>query len=187
MYCRIHQWLNWYCRVVFFQSKRGHTNKKWWEARKNPFLLNCNNNMHIYKYEEAKERKQVWQNVVFGESRQRILNSMWYFFLKVSMHAYSVTQSCLDLCNHKDSSLPGPSVHGTFQARILAWVAISSSRGSSWSRDWTHISCSSWIHRKILWQWHPTAGLLPGKSHGRRSLVGYSPWGREESDTTDVT
>ena len=34
-------------------------------------------------------------------------------------------------------------------------------------------------------QWHPTPVLLPGKSHGRRSLVGCSPWGREESDTTD--
>ena len=37
-----------------------------------------------------------------------------------------------------------------------------------------------------LWrrQWHPTPVLLPGKSHGRRSLIGCSPWGREESDTT---
>ena len=33
-------------------------------------------------------------------------------------------------------------------------------------------------------QWHPTPVLLPGKSHGRRSLVGCSPWGREGSDTT---
>ena len=34
-------------------------------------------------------------------------------------------------------------------------------------------------------QWQPTPVLLPGKSHGRRSLVGYSPWGREESDMTE--
>ena len=34
-------------------------------------------------------------------------------------------------------------------------------------------------------QWHPTPVLLPGKSHGRRSLVGCSPWGPEESDTTE--
>ena len=34
-------------------------------------------------------------------------------------------------------------------------------------------------------QWHPTPVLLPGKSHGRRSLVGCSPWGCEESDTTE--
>ena len=34
-------------------------------------------------------------------------------------------------------------------------------------------------------QWHPTPVLLPGKSHGRRSLVGCSPWGCQESDTTE--
>ena len=34
-------------------------------------------------------------------------------------------------------------------------------------------------------QWHPTPVLLPGKSHGSRSLVGCNPWGREESDTTE--
>ena len=34
-------------------------------------------------------------------------------------------------------------------------------------------------------QWHPTPVLLPGKFHGRRSLVGCSPWGRKESDTTE--
>ena len=34
-------------------------------------------------------------------------------------------------------------------------------------------------------QWHPTPVLLPGKSHGWRSLVGCSPWGREELDTTE--
>ena len=34
-------------------------------------------------------------------------------------------------------------------------------------------------------QWHPTPVLLPGKSHGWRSLVGCSPWDREESDTTE--
>ena len=35
-------------------------------------------------------------------------------------------------------------------------------------------------------QWHPTPVLLPGKSHGRRSLVGCSPWGCEESGTTEL-
>ena len=34
-------------------------------------------------------------------------------------------------------------------------------------------------------RWHPTPVLLPGESHGRRSMVGYSPWGLEESDTTE--
>ena len=34
-------------------------------------------------------------------------------------------------------------------------------------------------------QWYPTPVILPGKSHGRRSLAGYSPWGRKESDMTE--
>ena len=40
---------------------------------------------------------------------------------------------------------------------------------------------------KISWRrkWQPTPIFLPGKSHGQRSLVGYSPWGRKESDTTE--
>ena len=44
-------------------------------------------------------------------------------------------------CDPVDWSPPGSSVHGTLQVRILGWVAISFSRGSSWSRDWTCVSC----------------------------------------------
>ena len=51
-----------------------------------------------------------------------------------------VTQSCPTLCDPMDCSLPGSSVHGIFQARVLEWVAISFSRGSSQPRDWTQVS-----------------------------------------------
>ena len=44
-------------------------------------------------------------------------------------------------CDSLDCSLPGSSIHGTFQERILEWDAISYSRGSSWAWDWTCISC----------------------------------------------
>ena len=42
---------------------------------------------------------------------------------------------------------------------------------------------------KILWRrkWQPTPVFLPGKSHGQRSMVGCSPWGRKESDMTEHT
>ena len=53
---------------------------------------------------------------------------------------YSVcvlTQSCPTLCNLTDCRPPGSSVHGLLQARILEWVAMPSSRGSSWPRDQT--------------------------------------------------
>ena len=44
------------------------------------------------------------------------------------------------LCDPMDCSPPGSSVHGIFQARILEWVAIYSSRGASWLRNRTHVS-----------------------------------------------
>ena len=54
-----------------------------------------------------------------------------------------VTQSCPTLCDSVDCSPPGSSVHGILQARILEWVAISYSRGSSWPRNQTWVSCIS--------------------------------------------
>ena len=50
---------------------------------------------------------------------------------------------CLTLCDPVDYRVPGSSVHGIFQARILKWVAISYSKGSSWPRDLTRVSCIS--------------------------------------------
>ena len=52
-----------------------------------------------------------------------------------------VTKSCLTLVTPMDCSPPGSCVHGIFQARILEWVAISFSRGSSWPRNQTRFSC----------------------------------------------
>ena len=54
-----------------------------------------------------------------------------------------LVQSCLTLCDPMDYSPPGSSVHEIFQARILQWVSISFSRGSSQPRDWTRVSCTA--------------------------------------------
>ena len=51
-----------------------------------------------------------------------------------------VAQLCPTLCDPVDCSLPGSSVHGIFQARVLEWGAISFSRGSSQTQDWTLVS-----------------------------------------------
>ena len=64
-----------------------------------------------------------------------------------------LTESCLTLRDPRDCSPPGSSVHGIVQARMLEWVAISFSRGSSQPRDWTHISYISCIGRHILYHW----------------------------------
>ena len=59
------------------------------------------------------------------------------------------TQSCPTLCDPMDCSPSGSSVHGISQERILEWVAISFSRGSSWLRDWSHAFCISCIGRWV--------------------------------------
>ena len=61
-----------------------------------------------------------------------------------------VAQSCLTLRNPMDCHLPDPSIHGIFQARILEWVAISFSRGSSLPRDRTQVSHIAGI--RIQWK-----------------------------------
>ena len=62
-----------------------------------------------------------------------------------------VAKPCPALCDPMDCSLPGSSVRGILQARILKWVAMSSSRGSFWPRDQTHISYVSWVGKWILY------------------------------------
>ena len=65
----------------------------------------------------------------------------------------SVAQSCPTLCKSLNCNPPGSSVHGVFQASVLEWVAIFFSRGSSQSRDQTHISCVSCIAGRFLTCW----------------------------------
>ena len=119
-----------------------------------------------------------------------------------------VAQSCPTVRNPMDCSLPGSPVHGIFQARVLEWGAITFSMyswqrvnlflcyfelkyignlGMLCIAIW-HLLC--WVLKiflsanllvkkiQITSQWHPTPVLLPRKSHGQKSLVGCSPWGR---------
>ena len=66
---------------------------------------------------------------------------MWQGWIDSPRVCVLVGQWCPTLCNPMNCSLPGSSVHGILQARILEQVAISFSRGSSWLRDWTWVSC----------------------------------------------
>ena len=69
-----------------------------------------------------------------------VLRIMWIVFTYLAcMHAKSLPL-CLTLCNPMDFTPPGSSVHGILQARILEWVAMPFSRGSSWPRDRTQVS-----------------------------------------------
>ena len=174
------------------------------------------------------------------------------------LHEYSVTKLCPTLCNPKDCSPLGSSVHGIFPGKNtgVGWhfllQGISLAQGLNWRLllgrrilyfwairkafkylfvnkiylflyKWSKLkkTCftspyflspvsrlyplkerikwddfpwclqhrrpvfNPWV-RKISWRrkWQPTPIILPGKSHGRRSLVGYIPWSHKESDTT---
>ena len=112
---------------------------------------------HLFLNAKNKKRKNPTNTTI-------ILNVKFYFFLSLALKIDILgwqkpktwriwchiptdvcAQSCLILCDPVDCSPPGSSVYGIFQARILEWVTISYSRGSSWPRDWIHVSCVSCI------------------------------------------
>ena len=72
--------------------------------------------------------------MIHSHPLHQCLLSLWTWFVLV-------TQSCPALCDPMDCSPPGSSVHGILQARILEWVAIPFSRGSSQPRNRTQVSC----------------------------------------------
>ena len=94
------------------------------------------------------------------KSSRRVI--LMVLYVCACMHAKSL-QLCLTLCNPMDCSQPGSSVHRVLQARILGWVAMPFSRGSSWLRDWNWVSC---IAGKFFTVWaNREATMVPFKSH----------------------
>ena len=72
---------------------------------------------------------------------QGLIPSWYSFNSQFQKTVCWVAQSCPTLCGPMDCSLPGSSVHGILQPRIVEWVAMPSSRGSSWLRGQTQVSC----------------------------------------------
>ena len=79
-----------------------------------------------------------WSKWMMNNLKSLITRGFFFFFKNSGK--CEVAPSCPTLCNPVDCSLPGSSVHGILQARVLEWVAISFSRGSSWPRDQTEVS-----------------------------------------------
>ena len=98
--------------------------------------------MHI----GCEEKKTMWLAYKLLDFKWSIVPSLTWACVCAQL-----LQSCLILCNPMDCSPPGSSVYGISQARILEWVAMPSSRGSSWPRNWTHVSCTSKIGKRILY------------------------------------
>ena len=101
-------------------------------------------------------RQGIWQaqdmNTVISRAPQS--NGLWWRlqmerplagkeFSVICVWVCVCALSCLTLCNPLDCNPQGSSDHGIFQARILVWVSSFFSRGSSWSRNQTHVFCVS--------------------------------------------
>ena len=111
---------------------------------------------------------------------------LWRTLFLLCVCMFSVTQSCLTLCDPMDYSPPGSSVHGIFQARILEWVAISFSRGSFQPRDWNCVACISCIGRWILyyctaWEAHFILHLVERWIDGIKTAAQWRTQGRTMS------
>ena len=120
----------------------------------------------------ARQPGQLWSCVT--------LPSAWVMPPTLGKSEGEVAQSCPTLCNPMDCSLPGSSVHGIFQARILEWIAISFSR-SSRPRDWTQVSSfvgrcfTVWATREVPGQsqWANKCSLLFYDWLWRGQLLGW--------------
>ena len=103
--------------------------------------LSSGNRIFKYQLLLILEREDMWSLVV-----------VWGSLLPTDacMHP-NLLQSCLNLCDPMNRSLPGFCIHGILQAGILEWVIMLSFRGSSWPKDWTPVSYVSCIGRQVLY------------------------------------
>ena len=120
--------------------------------------------MSLSKLQELVMDREALRAVVHRVAKSRTRLSDWTEFIYPLLSPYcvpctelesesEVAQSCLTLCEPMDHNLPGSSVHGIFQARVLEWVTISFSRGFSWARDRTQVSRNAGRHFTIWATW----------------------------------
>ena len=136
-------------------------------------------------------REYVWKGIFiylfFFYSAPEKLTVVWN-------QTVFVAHSCLPLCNPMDYSPPGSSVLGILQARILEWVAMPSSRGSSRPRDETPLSCVS----STVWQvfllfllffnhWCPLGIPGLGSTYPQIRLIFITTWRSEKKNNTSLS
>ena len=99
----------------------------------------------------------VCGHLMFTKVEIKYLECWFFLWILNSTKWSAVARSCPSLCDPMDCSLAGSSVHGIFQAIVLEWIVISFSRGSSWPRGRTHVTC---IGRQILYHWASREALI---------------------------
>ena len=119
------------------------------------------NGLSLSKFWEMVKDREAWWAAVHGIIKSWTWLSNW-------------TNTATIICGNKALSWPPPLPESEVFESIdcILYTIVSTVFSTCW-----------YIEQRR--RWHPTPVLLPGKSHGRRRLVGCSPWGREESDTTE--
>ena len=96
-----------------------------------------------------------WVDIAFSSTALQMHFKMLLSIRKCPQRMCAkLLQLCPTLCDPMDRSPPGSSVHRILQARILEWISMPSSRGSSRPRDQTHILYASCIGRQVLYECH---------------------------------
>ena len=131
------------------------------------------------RYINNRKKNHSWHQLwsTYYDWQQSALSSLWYVCVCERVCVYVcglVAQSCPTLCNSMDCSPPSSSVYGISQTRILQWVVISFSKGSSWLRDWTWVPECLLHRRQILvplshWRWIKCKFT----SHHSNKILGY--------------
>ena len=131
-----------------------------------------------------------WGSIYLLPQVHNILRLIYIYIYQMHMCVCECVCVCVQLLSHvqffaaPQTSPPGSSAHGILQARILKWVVNSFSRGSSWPRDWTCISCISCIGKRIHYHTHHLGSPIYTKHlplnssvwHSRSSLKGIKTW-----------
>ena len=110
-----------------------------WEQK--PLLLSSVTSKTIWFPREEQTREQL---LVFSTVHRHLRHAHVNYKIQYLCVCVLVAQSCPALCNPMDCSPPASSVHGILHARILEWVAIPFSRGSSQPKDQTRLHLLHW-------------------------------------------